>query len=300
MRNLQGPFLIIRPGALGDTILTLPLVSSVVSVDPDADITFLGNRAHKSLLPPGLSFRAFDDPGWLWLFRKGGAPENLRERQFRTAFVILTRADEIMENLSAHGVKTIRHVAPAPRLGKHLVAHLHEGLGLPVPPREPALLHLARPERRDLMWIHPGSGGAAKCIPLEDWTAIVDHAQELTGWEVAITAGEEDGFLKQDPLWTELTCRDGRRLVEGRLLSELCAELGGARFFIGSDSGISHLASGLGVRSAVLFVATDPGTWAPWAPEDQVSVVEVGRGRWGRETLLSALERVVLGRGGSW
>ncbi|MEW6533950.1 MAG: glycosyltransferase family 9 protein [Thermodesulfobacteriota bacterium] len=293
MPDLQGPILIIRPGALGDTILTLPLISSVRKLAPDADITFLGNRAYKSLLPGGVSFQAFDDQKWLWLFEEGGLPENARNADYRTAFVVLTRAQEVLGNLRRHGAGNIRHVSPAPRPGKHLVEHIHEGLGLPVPPREPALLHLARSEKRDLIWIHPGSGGARKCLPLDEWIAIADHLQGLTGWEVAITASEEDAFLKQDPRWASLTEAHGRQLLDGKSLREVCAELVAARLFVGSDSGISHLAAGLGVCSAVLFAATDPETWAPWAPVGQVSVVDVRSGEWGRERLLSELGAVL-------
>jgi ADP-heptose:LPS heptosyltransferase len=293
MHDLQGPFFIIRPGALGDTILTLPLISSVRKLYPNTDITFLGNRAYKSLLPPEVTFQAFDDPRWLWLFEKGGLPEKPRNVLYRTAFVILSRAEEVLENLRAAGAETIRHVSPAPRPGKHLVEHLHVGLDLPVPPREPALLHLARSEKRDLIWIHPGSGGARKSPPLDEWIAIADHLQGLAGWDVAITAGEEDAFLKRDPRWPDLTQASRRKLLDGRTLLEICVELAGARFFVGSDSGISHLAAGLGVRSAVLFAATDPGTWAPWAPAEQVSVVDVRSGEWGRERLLWELEGVL-------
>ncbi|MEW6111945.1 MAG: glycosyltransferase family 9 protein [Thermodesulfobacteriota bacterium] len=293
MLDLQGPVLIIRPGALGDTILTLPLISSVRKLAPDADVTFLGNRAYKSLLPPGVTFQAFDDPRWLWLFEKGGSPQKPQDARYRTAFVILTRGQEVLENLWRHGAGNIRHVSPAPRPGKHMVEHIHEGLGLPVPPREPSLLHLARAAKQDLIWIHPGSGGARKCLPLDEWIAIAHHLQGLTGWEVAITASEEDAFLKQDPSWVSLTEAHGRQLLDGKLLREVCAELAAARLFVGSDSGISHLAAGLGVHSAVLFSATDPVTWAPWAPVGQVSVVDVRKGEWGCERLLSELGAVL-------
>jgi len=256
-------------------------------------MAFLGNRVYKSLLPPGGTFQAFDDLRWLWLFEEGGSPENPHDARYHTAFVVLTRAQEVLQNLRRHGAETIRHISPAPQPGKHVVEHIHEGLDLPVPPREPALVHLARAAKRDLIWIHPGSGGKRKCLPLGEWQAIADHLQALTGWEVAITVGEEDAFLKQAPRWTALTQGSKRKLLDGKSLLEVCAELAAARLFVGSDSGISHLAAGLGVRSAVLFSATDPVAWAPWAPVGQISVVDVRKGEWGRERLFSELGDVL-------
>src|SRR5208283_5023173 len=44
--------LVIRPGALGDTILTLPFLDTIQAENPDAKITFLGNRSYRDLIPP--------------------------------------------------------------------------------------------------------------------------------------------------------------------------------------------------------------------------------------------------------
>ena len=60
--------LIVRPGALGDTILSLPLLVSIQSEHPDARITFLGNPTYQDLLPPGTDFQSIDSSRWVWLF----------------------------------------------------------------------------------------------------------------------------------------------------------------------------------------------------------------------------------------
>ncbi|MEO7653285.1 MAG: glycosyltransferase family 9 protein [Bryobacteraceae bacterium] len=49
-------------------------------------------------------------------------------------------------------------------------------------------------------------------------------------------------------------------------LYELACWLAGARVYIGNDSGISHLAAATGVPVIVLFGPTDPAVWAPRGP----------------------------------
>jgi ADP-heptose:LPS heptosyltransferase len=68
--------------------------------------------------------------------------------------------------------------------------------------------------------------------------------------------------------------------------------------YLGNESGICHLAAGLGVPSIVLFVSTDPAQWAPWAPEEQVVPIDL-RGRdlenpGEREAVISAVDEACL------
>ena len=55
----------------------------------------------------------------------------------------------------------------------------------------------------------------------------------------------------------------------GRFISDLgalAAILRSARLFLGNDSGPTHLAAQLGVRTVAFFGPTDPGLWAPIGP----------------------------------
>ena len=49
-------------------------------------------------------------------------------------------------------------------------------------------------------------------------------------------------------------------------MSGLAAFLSECRLFIGSDSGVSHLAALVGIPTIVMFGPTDPGFWAPRGP----------------------------------
>jgi ADP-heptose:LPS heptosyltransferase len=171
------------------------------------------------------------------------------------------------------------------------VAHLHEALGFPVPPRLPALRELAPLDKSDVIWIHPGSGGPKKCVPLETITRLAEILRNETGLAVAVTAGEADGFLRDLPEWEKLIHGPRTILVENRPIAELCRELGSAQLFVGNDSGISHLAANLGVPSAVFFISSDPIQWSPWVAADQLRIIHC---RGGGAVLLD-LEREARG-----
>lgn len=272
--------LVVRSGALGDTILTLPLLETLKERHPAAEITFLGARAYLDLVPPGVAGEAFDSPHWLWLFEDNLVEMGRSSRVWDYAYVVLNRPATVIRSLSAAGTGRIAAVSPAPREGVHVVAAMHHGLGLPVPPKRPALSHIA-PQRpkRDVIWVHPGSGGPKKCAPLDVVAARAEEASRKTGLPVVMTIGEADGFLKDLNGWDRLVGL-ASAVYEERPLGEICSKLGGAGLFIGNDSGMSHLAAGLGVKSNVFFVATDPVQWAPWVPDHQITVMTPSPDGW--------------------
>jgi len=267
--------LVVRSGALGDTILTLPLLASIRRIRPDCRVSFLGSRAYRSLIPPDISFQGLDSPEWVWLFSEAISPLPGLVDTFREAYVILDRPDTVVAILRKAGIKIIQHTCSRPQADRHVVESMHEGLGMPSPPRAPVLSHMAPAARtRNFIWLHPGSGSSRKCIPLDVMASVAEILKTCTGWDLVVTAGEEDAFLLKQPAWERLTASAGTRLYLNRALEEICEELGAARLFVGNDSGMSHLAAGLGVPSVVFFVSTNPAHWAPWVPESRLKAVD--------------------------
>jgi ADP-heptose:LPS heptosyltransferase len=283
--------LIVRPGALGDTILSLPLLATIRSEHPGSQITFLGNRSYQNLLPTEIEFQSIDAPRWLWLF--GPASDREASRAFDRAYVILNRAEEVNCNLVNAGTKSVMNASSTPPQDKHVVEHLHEAFGFPVPARYPALMEIAPAEKSDIIWIHPGSGGPRKCLPLTIMAGLAKILRVRTGLALAITAGEADGFLKVLPEWERLTQGYRTQLMENRPLIELNKELGRAKLFVGNDSGISHLAAGLGVPSAVFFTASDPIQWSPWVSPEQLRIIDCREGRAVRLDLEEEARRIL-------
>lgn len=100
--------------------------------------------------------------------------------------------------------------------------------------------------------LHPSSGSPKKNPDLSLFLKLEEYL-EGKGFESVYLIGEADRWLEgrvdrkvvsHDPLWI------GRSLKEALL-------------FVGLDSGISHLASYLGVPAVVIYGPTDPLTWRP-------------------------------------
>jgi heptosyltransferase III len=267
--------LLVRPGALGDTILSLPLVETVRTRHPGAKLTFLGNHLYRDLLPPDVQFGRFDALERLWLVASGAALHPSEVPEFDLAYLILKNPRDVMANLRRAGTPTIRHASPEPVPGLHMVAKIHRDLGFPVPMASPCLRHFGVAPRENLLWVHPGSGGPSKCLPLEKMVGLVAALRRATGYTVRVTVGEEDQFLRARPEWNALIGTPGTKVLESRPLLEICRTLRSARLFVGNDSGMSHLAAGLGVPAAVFFVSTDPYVWAPWAAPERLHVADV-------------------------
>ena len=107
---------------------------------------------------------------------------------------------------------------------------------------------------------------------------------------MAVTAGEEDQFLKDHPAWKTLIAGPRTQLLENQPYEALCKSLGAARLFVGNDSGMSHLAANLGIPSAVFYVSTDPIQWAPWVPLSHMRTIDLREREIGREVLLQESE----------
>lgn len=107
--------------------------------------------------------------------------------------------------------------------------------------------------------LHPGSGGEAKCWPLERWLDFAEHLV-ARGHEARLIFGEAEAHRWTDPQRAAVEAAGGRGLAN---LEALVEALLPARFYVGHDAGPSHLAAQLGVPTVALFGPTDPAVWAP-------------------------------------
>lgn len=108
-----------------------------------------------------------------------------------------------------------------------------------------------RQDFRQLVVLHPFSGSAAKNWPLSLYRQLAQSLQP--GATVQWCSGPED--LLPDDLAPQAWRDD-------QLLS-LAMKLTQAAVYVGNDSGITHLAAMLGVPVVALFGPMDPVVWAP-------------------------------------
>jgi hypothetical protein len=259
--------LIFHAGALGDSVLTWPILRAV----PDAAFITAREKGR-------LAQRWLDLPG-PGAGAGGGAGGDGERPDFSRLFVPAAEAeisDDVRDLLrSAHRIISYistgqdawaANVQQRPPRGHviHVLEHQLQQL-------QAQGVHLtpAMPPRRDNfdapVVIHPGSGSRDKCWPAERFAQLITHFHAL-GRPVQVIIGEvehERGSLPP-ALLNEL--RAAGELVEHAGLVELSEFISRAALFIGNDSGPTHLAAQLGIPTLALFGPTDPRIWSPVGP----------------------------------
>jgi hypothetical protein len=110
-----------------------------------------------------------------------------------------------------------------------------------------------------LVVIHPGSGSAHKCVAPEMLSAVVSAVQNCEAIPLIL-----EGPADREPVeCLLLPCVDKPIVLKGLDIMTVAAVLAHADLFVGLDSGVTHLAGLLGVRTIALFGPTDPDRWAP-------------------------------------
>jgi len=107
--------------------------------------------------------------------------------------------------------------------------------------------------------IHPGSGSAHKCVAPETLATVV-IALQISGATPVVLEGPAD----REPVERLLrSCVNPPIVLKGLDLLTVAGVLAQARLFVGQDSGVTHMAGLMGVRTVALFGPTDPARWAP-------------------------------------
>jgi len=107
--------------------------------------------------------------------------------------------------------------------------------------------------------IHPGSGSAHKCVAPETLASVVNVLQKF-GATPVVLEGPSDRELVERLL---LVCVNPPTVLKGLDILTVAGVLAQAHLFVGQDSGVTHLAGLMGVRTVALFGPTDPDRWAP-------------------------------------
>ncbi len=236
--------LIIRPGAIGDFILTLPAMESskadYVEVWAAAQNLPLARFAHRvrSISSTGLDMLEF-------------APSEKLMAELRSFDLITSWYGANRAEFRA-AVQTLPfefHPAiPPVDCAIHAADYYAHQVGSPIP----AIPHIDCP-RSDggFTVIHPFAGSASKCWPLERYHELARRLLIPVRW----CAGPEEQLPEA---------------VRFDNLYELACWLATARLYIGNDSGITHLAAAVGTPVVALFGPTDPRIWAPRGPQVHV------------------------------
>lgn len=285
MANNGGRILVVRGGAIGDFILTLPVFAALRGRFPDTHLETLayphiaqlalagglvdkiqpieaqalaGFFARKGRLDPALSdyFSSFDlilsflyDPDFIFRinvarcslaqFIAGPYRPNEAE-QFHAAEVFLKPLEKL----------AIFDADPLPRL------RIESDNGLALTPGK---------------WIalHPGSGSELKNWPETCWEQLVARLVESTDYFFLLVGGEaESDRLNR---LSAFVPAERLKVAMHLPLVDLAKILKHCMGFIGHDSGISHLASAMGLRGLVLWGPARQHIWRP--PSQRMTVL---------------------------
>lgn len=273
-------FLVLRGGAIGDFIFTLPVLQALRRQWPEAYIELIGYpHIARLAVAAGLTdrLRGLDTAGMARFFGLHPQIDDETRRHLASFdFVISFLHDPdgiVRDNLLANGVRRLLYrspIGPAGHIVDHLVQPLeslaiYEAGAAPTLTLKPELVDAGR-ARLDALGvqgrpvaIHCGSGSARKNWPLDRFARV---AEVLAATHpLVFVLGEADHPIA-DAIHSLARTTGGARL-EGLDLVELAGALANCAAFLGNDSGITHIAAALGLPTVALFGPTDPAVWGP-------------------------------------
>ncbi len=109
--------------------------------------------------------------------------------------------------------------------------------------------------------VHPGARDPARRWPVEAFARVADHLAAAFGVQVVLTGSTDEQALVRH---VAKTMRHGS--IQAALpwsIGAMAACMKGARLLVCNDSGVSHLAAGLGLPSVVVFRRDARERWAP-------------------------------------
>jgi heptosyltransferase-3 len=283
--------LVIRGGAIGDFILTLPALKALRDAYPHAHIEILGYK-HIAALGQNRFYaqavRSIEYGPLSTFFAKNAElPSELVTyfAGFDLLISYLFDPDRIFEsNLRRCGVELLVRGPAKIDKGEHAARQLArpmQELGLAVedlaakvyPSSEDRqrAQEFLRDLQRPLVVFHPGSGSKKKNWPLENWINIGNGLLGLNDLQgsLVIVSGEadEDRVRSLRPIWKNERVQFAKNFT----LPELAAVFENA-IFVGHDSGISQLAAAAGANCILLFGPSDPEVWAP--KNEKVQIIQ--------------------------
>ena len=287
--------LVLRPGALGDAILTLGAFELIRREHPGLRMTLAAGPAGCRVGELSGIFDAtiaYESPELSGLFLADGEPDGVLADTYALAAFGAGGAESVQRRARDLGVPRAFSVDtwPAPgggHVAEQLVRRTAEALGvdlesepLELVRRRPAAGDFSAPEGRFELppppvaadgsaWsarpgprvaVAPGAGSSAKCwpAPLFAETCRLLARRGPTHFMLVLGPAEME---RPDirAAFAGLDCS----LSECWSVRDLAAVFAGCQLYLGNDSGLSHLAAWAGAEGLAVFGPTDPELWAP-------------------------------------
>jgi len=281
--------LVIHQGALGDFILALPALETLRKAFPHAKSVIMGYPRILDLVERRFyadEIFSIDQKGMASFFNREGSLDFTLSEFFKTFDLIVVFGKDSEGTIIAN----LRRVCPGqilsinsfpPREEKvHLTDFLLKQFvdrGFPRSKPHPRL-YLKESDREwgTAFWrskgvpqvgrskvivLHPGSGSKKKVWPVDRFIDLARTLQDRLRSKILIVLGPAEGPDVRKAF--ETMGPNAPVLAKGLTLLQLASVMEGCWFFIGNDSGISHMAAALELPTLVVFGPTDQKVWSP-------------------------------------
>ncbi len=278
-----GKILVVATTALGDSLLTLPLVQTLAERLGPERISLLVRAPYAELYQgdprvhhvftvrgkfrwSGLADKLADDPHDLALLANMTEPDLvpqlwhcgvrgfLRYRSRWTRYPAWMANTAHLRRPGAEGYATghaiENNLAMGSALGIEPTSHL---LDLPHLRADPSA-------RENLLLLHPGASRENKRWPVQSWARLADALVERFDCSLALTGDRSEHSLAA-LIVASMRMRERAQVLAGKLpLVELARLQARALAFLSGDTGPYHLAVAVGCPTVTLFAPTDRGS----------------------------------------
>jgi heptosyltransferase III len=271
--------LVWHQGALGDLMLSLPAIYAIKNFRKGSYLHLVSRTDLSAvILENGLADEiTSNERGFLAdLFAESKSlPGTLRRflAGFDRAFVFMRRIDsDYLENLRAsipeiYSIKTI----PENRVKMHVSRFQMEQLkvaGILSDTKMPLLdvLRCSAPDHRGkaVIAVHPGSGGKKKCWPIDNFLTLIKLLNFHKSYYCSIILGPAEEQEMNERAIDFIAGSDIKAgIIRDASVTNVASILKMSSLYIGNDSGITHLASMIGVPTVAIFGPTDYEIWGP-------------------------------------
>ncbi len=290
--------LVLHAGALGDFVLSWPLILALSRIHPQSRIIVVTHASKGALAETALHVESSDiEQGWHTLFAAGGAAPDPVVRMLSAAHSIysfVSGADEATTaNLKRIAGPEAHVLALNPRPPENYTRHASEFLIEQLEPSSPVRagaqqilrsiaargIGAARSDSGEIL-VHPGSGGEHKRWPLARFIKLIERLKRKNTVRVVLGEVENDRLTQEEIDSIKAVAE----ILTPHNYVQLFNELRLASMLIANDSGPGHLAGIIGLPTVSIFAPTDPTVWRPLGPKvkivrgqtlDRISVDEV-------------------------
>jgi heptosyltransferase III len=269
--------LVLHQGAIGDFVLTMAVVQAVREA-LDFNHVIVIASAPAARVSAGRSaideWHSPENVGLHRLFLEDGEIDDRLRRMLDDADLVLNLLGDSSSLPHRHLVRhcPVISVDPRPTMetqssGRHITQQWIESIrsagfavGEPSPPR----IQIDCNVSKNQVVIHPGSGGIAKCWPVQKYISIADSLAHLNvNWMLGPAELESGRF---DAIKRRAVEKHEPLICEHDVLAAL-HRIAGAALYIGNDAGMTHLAAAIGLPTIAIFGPTDPRVWRPLNPD---------------------------------